>query len=226
MSKRVFIYARRSSKKNKSWTVSIEKQIKTIENECKENWYLVEWIYKDNQSGFKVWIRPEFNDMINKIKNANIKWRWERIDYIYVYWASRLCRNTEEARIIQDLVESWVIKIKSIHWDYSEWLDWQKRLIHDLIDAIYESMEKSEEAKINMDITYREKWKIARKAPYWYMFSRYKKFEINNENWEADIIKKVFNEYAKWEYTYKELSNHLNITWNQKNIYKKKLRNW
>ncbi len=223
MSKRIFIYARRSSKKNKSWTVSIEKQISSIKNECKINWYIIEWIYEDNQSGFRVWIRPEFNDMINMIKKANIKWIWEKIDYIYVYWASRLCRNTEEARIIQDLVEKWKIKIKSIHGDYSEWLDGQKRLIHDLIDAIYESMEKSEEAKINMDLTYREKWKIARKAAYWYIFSRYKKLEINNENWEADIIKKVFNEYSKWEYTYKELANHLNITWNQK-IYIK--RNW
>ncbi len=216
MKKRVLIYARRSSKKNKDSSISVKKQIDKLLLKCESKDYEVVWIYKDNQSGFKPWIRKEFNDMI-KLINKKYK-KWEKIDYIYVYWVSRLCRNTEESRLIEDLVNANKIKIKSLNWDYTDWLDAQLRLINDMNKAIFESKVKSEEAKINMDITYREKWRLAKILPYWYIlwWRSWRDVLINNEFNESDIVKKVFNDYAEWTYTYKDIAKNLDIIWYKK----------
>lgn len=224
MNKTVFIYARRSSEKNKENSVSIDKQIVEIKKKCENNKFNIEWIYKDNKSWFVKWKRDDFSNMLEEIKNRNIKWKWEKINYLYVYMVSRLARNREEANLIVDLVINNKLKILSIKETYEPWLKWEKKLIFDLTDAIYESKEKSQEWKKDMDIAYREKWKIARKLCFWYTLSwRWDraKVEINNENNEGNIVKLVFNEYSTWKYTYKSLKDKLNKDWHQKPYYKK-----
>lgn len=224
MNKTVFIYARRSSEKNKENSISIDKQITEIKKRCEEKWLIIEWVYKDNKSWFVKWKRDDFSKMLEDVKNRNIKWKWLKIDYLYVFMVSRLARNIEEANLIIDMVTNNKLKILSIRETYEPWLKWEKKLILDLTEATYESKEKSQNAKIDMDISYRDKWKIARKPCYWYTLSwRWDrtKIIINNENNEGNIVKLVFNEYSNWKYTYKTLKDKLNKDWYQKSYYKK-----
>lgn len=50
--KKVFIYARRSSEKNKDRSISIQLQIDTVQRECQKLGFEVVKVYKDNKSGF------------------------------------------------------------------------------------------------------------------------------------------------------------------------------
>lgn len=226
MSKKVFIYARRSSLKNKSWSISIDIQVKEIQKECIEKWLIIEWIYKDNQSSYTAWKRDDFNQMLKELENRNIKWKWERIEYLYVYMTSRLARNRKEANLIVDLIEEENLQILSMNESYDEWLKWQKKLIDDLTSAIYESKEKSEKGKKNMDETQRVKWKMTRRPPFWYKMEVdefwWNKMIINNDNNEAKIVKIIYENYATWNYTYKSISEYLNQNWYQKVIINKK----
>lgn len=224
MEKRVFIYARRSSEKNKGKSVSIEKQITEITKKCEKEWFIIEWIYQENKSWYVAWKRNEFLNMLEDIKNRNIKGKWNKIDYLYVYMVSRLARNKKEADVITELVINNKLKILSVKEAFESWLKWEKKLILDLTDAIYESKEKSEDWKYNMDISYKEKWKISQRLPYWYTIVwkwERSKVKITNEYNEWEIVKKVFNEYMTWKYTYVSLAKKLNKEWFQKSYSKK-----
>ena len=217
MSNTVFIYARRSSLKNKQDSISIDTQIKELKKECKERWLQIEWIYSDNESSFRAWKRDDFDKMLMELKKRNIKWKWKKIDYLYVYMVSRLARNRKEANLIIDLIEKENLQILSMNETYQEWYTWEKRLTDDLTNAIYESKEKSQKGKINMNETQRTKWKITRTPPFWYKMELdefwSKKMVINNNNNEAEIVKKVFQLYSTWSYTYKSLAEYLNSSW-------------
>lgn len=219
MTKRVFIYARRSSTKNKINSISIEKQIELIQRKCVEKWLIIEHVYQDNQSSFKAWIRDDFIEMLDEIENRNIFENWNKIDYLYVFMTSRLARNRQEANRIIDLVAEEKLKILSISEKYEEWYQWEKQLRYDLLEAEFESKKKSEEAKIHMDITYRNKWKISTKERFWYKIVGrwdYTELKINNDNNEANIVKSIFEDYSSWNYTYKSLAKSLNDGWYQK----------
>ncbi len=226
MSNKVFIYARRSSLKNKETSISINLQIQEIQKACIEKWLQIEWIYKDNQSSFKAWKRDDFDKMLKELEKRNIKWKWERIDYLYVYMTSRLARNRKEANLIIDLIEDENLQILSMNESYEEWLKWQKKLTYDLTNAIYESKEKSENGKKNMDETQKKERKITRRPPFGYKMVIddfwWKKMVLNNDNKESEIVKLVFELYSTWKYTYKWIAEYLNNNWYQKvNINKK-----
>ena len=226
MTKKVFIYARRSSLKNKSKSISVEIQIQELQKACIEKWLLIEWIYKDNQSSYTAWKRDDFNKMLDEITKRNIKWKWDKIDYLYVYMTSRLARNRKEANQILDFIEEENLQILSLDETYEEWLKWQKKLIDDLTLAIYESKVKSEKWKKNMDETLKKKWTLTRRPAFWYKM-------IINEFWdkqmvinkdEAEIVKKVFENYSTWNYTYKSIAQKLNKEWYQKTIRNKETK--
>ena len=86
----VFIYAKRSNWKDKQDLVSINKQIEDIKNECRKKWLQIEWIYIDNESILTEWKKIDFNKMINELKERNIKWKWKKIDYLYIYKKTNL----------------------------------------------------------------------------------------------------------------------------------------
>lgn len=50
--KKVFIYARRSSEKNKERSISIENQIDKIQTECRKRGYEIVEVFQDNKSSF------------------------------------------------------------------------------------------------------------------------------------------------------------------------------
>ena len=220
MSKKVFIYARRSNLKNKEDSISIDLQIQEIQKVCIEKWLEVDTIFKDNQSSFTAWKRNDFNKMIDELQKRNIKLKWDRIDYIYVYMASRLARNMDEANIIWNLIEKEEIQILSIDETYEEWLKWQKQLRIDLLNAEYSSKEKSEKGKKNMDTTQKKKGRLSRRPPFWYKMEIdefwTKKMVINNDNNESKIVKIVYEYYSTWNYTYKSLAEYLTDNWYQK----------
>lgn len=216
-----FIYARRSSQKNKSNSISVIKQIEELENGCNEKWLKIIWVYTDNKSWFIEWKRDEFNEMLDEINKRNLLWKWERVDFLYVYMTSRLCRNRVESNKIIPLIEDDEIEIISRNESYSPWLAWKKALIDDLNKAIYESKEKSEQWKINMDTYIREKWKIPTSPRYWYILDwRWDNTELLHENthWEKDLVIQAFKLYSTWEYTYKSLAEALNKKWYSKYV--------
>lgn len=225
---KVIIYARRSSLKNRADSISIEHQINEIKKECESKWLEVIWEYSDNESSYKAWKRDDFDKMLLDLKERNIKKKWDKVDYLFVYMVSRLARNREESNIILDLVEKENLKILSQKEFYEEGLKGQKRLAEDLNEAIYESREKSEDGKIHMDETQKKSWKIARKACFWYTFIFDEHWErkriINTANNEDEVVRKVFELYKTGKYSYESLADYLNKQWYTKKISIKKTK--
>lgn len=206
---KVFLYARRSNKKNQERAISIEKQLEAMRLHCQIHWYEIIEEFYETQSGFKEWIRKEYGRMIESIKDRNISGKWERIDKIIVYIASRLCRNHAEAYEIQSLVEREEIIVESVTESFNtdSGVKWKRSLVEALTLATFESKEKSTEGKKNMDITY-SRWEIAGVAPYWY--SKVSKKKILVEEAEASIVKEVFKLYSTGKYSYEKIKDYLN----------------
>lgn len=217
--KRVFIYARRSDKRKKWKSVSIDNQIQDLQYECDKKWFIVEKIIEENQSWYIPWARNDFNSMIEELKNRNIRWKWNYIDYVFVKMPSRLSRNSADTKLILDLLEQEVVEIYSLSDGFVKWVIARKKFEHDLIEAKYFSEERSIEWKSDMDSSTKEKWTICWNVPFWYRDEwrkEYRKVLINNNNNEANIVKEIFEEYSTWKYTWKSLANHLNLKWYQK----------
>ncbi len=210
---KVFLYARRSNKKNQDRAISIEKQLEEMHKVCKEKWYEVLDTFQETQSGFKEWKRREFDRLLSSIKSRNIENKWERVDRVVVYLASRLCRNSAEAYELQMLIESEIVIFESITETFWENLEGKRLIINALTTAIYESKGKSTEWKKNMDLTY-SRWEIAWVCPYGYTKISKKKIETNLN--EAEIVREIFNLYSTWEYTYESLAQHLNSEWKKR----------
>lgn len=224
MTKKVFLYARRSNITNKDSSISIKGQREDLENACKHYWYKIIWSYSDNCSWYEGSVRNEFNKMMEEINKRNIEWKWEKVDILFTNYTSRLWRNRGDADVLIPLVEKELIQIHSLEeWLYEN-LDWYKRFLDDVNTAIYESKLKSQNWKKNRDKTYRL-WIILPEQPlYWYKIEwtgDYRKWVINNDNNEAELVQKVFHLYSSWEYTYKSLAEHLNKEWYQVSYRKK-----
>lgn len=213
--KKIFIYARRSNTKGQWVSISIEKQIEEMERECKYEWYQIVAIYKDNKSWYKSGKRDDFTAMIEAIEEHNIKGRWERIDAVMVYMASRLCRNRQEAHKIEWMVEDETIQFFSLLERYTDDLSSRERFIHDINKAIYESKYKSTDAKKNMDRA-AQKGRLTRKPPYGYKVV-WRDFDskviIDNNYQAAEVVKKSFELYATGKYWYETLAQELNWLW-------------
>lgn len=207
---KVFLYARRSNKKNQDRAISIEKQLEEMHKLCKEKWYEVLDTFQETQSGFKEWKRREFDRLLSSIKTRNVDNKWERVDRVIVYLASRLCRNSAEAYELQMLIENEVVVFESVTEIFAENLAGKRLLISALTTAIYESKEKSTEGKKNMDLTY-SRGEIAWVCPYGY--TKISKKEIQKQAKESEIVTEIFSLYSTWEYTYESLAEHLSTEW-------------
>ena len=126
--KKVFIYVRRSS------DISIEKQIEEIQKICNKEWFVVEWIYKDNQSIYTDWKNKEYSKMLNDIEKRNHSEK--QINIIYVYTISKLVKNIEKLNDIKDFISNNDIQILSLKESYQEGLKWKQSLIDDLNEII------------------------------------------------------------------------------------------
>lgn len=222
--KKIFIYARRSNTKGQWVSISIEKQIEEMDNNCRKNWYEIVAIYKDNKSSYTSGKRDDFTKMLEAIEERNTKKRGERIDAVMVYMASRLCRNRKEAHIIEWMVEDETIQFLSIKEKYGNDLSSKERFIHDINAAIYESKHKSVDAKKNMDQA-GQKWRLTRKPPYWYKVvwrGFDSKVVFDEENKASEVIKKAFELYGTGKYHYDSLAEELNRQWYRKTV---KIRN-
>jgi DNA invertase Pin-like site-specific DNA recombinase len=204
---KVLLYARRSNKKNQDRAISIEKQLEAMRNYCKEKWYEIVEEFHEIQSSFKEWKRIQYDKLLNEIKNRNVNWKWEKIDKLIVYIASRLCRNSQEAFELQLLVENEIVIIESVTENFWHTLAGKRMLINALTAAIYESKEKSTEWKKNMDLTY-SRWEVAWVAPFWYR--KISKKELITIPEEEEIVIKIFNLYKTWTYTFEKVANELN----------------
>ena len=218
MTSRVFIYARRSDKRKKWKSISIDDQKNALIKECNKKWFVIDKIIEENNSWFIPGARDDFNSMIEELIERNVKKKWEYIDYVFIKMPSRLSRNNIDTKIILDLLKKEIVMLYSLSdWETSSLVS-MKKLEKDLIDAEYESKEKSVEGWKNMDEATKERWTICIAIPYWYKriwTKEYWKVLINNDNNEADIVKEIFEEYSTWKYTCKSLSNHLNLKWYQ-----------
>ena len=103
---RVAIYARKS--KHVSQSESIKNQIDLCKNYCINNIdYVKVEEYRDDGYTGKNTIRPDFQRLLNDIKN-------NKIDIILVYRVDRLCRNTKDFYSILDILDVYNIQLKSI----------------------------------------------------------------------------------------------------------------
>jgi len=219
MTKRVFIYSRRSDKRKKWVSISIDDQKSDLIKVCKDKWYIIDKVLEENDTWFIAWKRSVFNEMIRELRERNIKGKWEYIDYVFIKMPSRLSRNNIDTQLILDLLDEEVVEIYTL----SDWIikgiQSRRKFEHDLIDAEYFSKEKSYEWRKNMDKTTKNKWRICINPPFWYKKEWYNNYEeviLNNDNNEANIVKEIFEEYSTWKYTTKSLATHLNLKGYQK----------
>ena len=214
MTKRVFIYARRSDKSKKWTSISIDDQKTALIKECKKKWFIIDKIIEENQSWFVSWRREKFNDMIKELKERNIRWKWNYIDYVFIKKPNRISRNDEDTKLIIDLLDKEIVGLYSLSdWETSSLMSMQK-LEKDLIDAKYESKVKSAEWWIHMDEATKNVWTICITPPYWYkrIWSKdYWKIVHNYDNDEANVVKEIFEEYSTGKYTISSMVNHLNL---------------
>ena len=222
----VFIYARRSSEKNRESSISIEKQKEELQYACEKRWFEVIGVFEDNKSAYTEWKRDEFSKMLEEVKNRNVRKKWQKVDYIYVYFISRLSRNFAEWDEIKTLVMNDSIKILSIKEstiDCSE-LDGKKNFVRILTDAIFDSLEKSIEALINMDKTYKRGW-LARTLPYGYqqLWRKGNSYLILDERHNAaKAVRECFELYSTWRHTYDSLV----VEFKKRGYKKYKIENW
>lgn len=157
--KKVFIYARRSSEKNKERSISIQLQIDTVQAECERRGFEVVKVFKDNKSGFVAGKRDEFAEMLKEIGRRNVNGVGERIDYLFVYMGSRLARNFDEGSVITKLIMDnhlEVFSIKEKMMDCSTNAG-KRAWVEIMTEAVFDSVEKSTNASVNMDTAFREK---------------------------------------------------------------------
>ncbi len=217
---KVFIYARRSSTKNKETSVSIEKQIEILTNFSWKCWFNIINVFKDNASWFKANNRDDFTRMLEEIETRNLKAKnpKNQIDYVLVYTASRLSRNREEANKIANLVEDEHLRIMAIDKQYPDTNAWKESLIHDLNKEIFFSKKLSTEGKVNMDRTYMKGTRFPRNPPYGYRIDWRKdnsRVVVDDYYKASELVVKIFEYYSTWDYTYLSLANKLNEEWYQ-----------
>ena len=201
-----FIYARRSNEKNKLTSVSIEIQKEQLTRVCTNNDIKVVDTFAEVRSAYKKWRRDEFNRMLDEVVRRNIKWKWERIDYIYVYFVSRLARNFEEWDLLKQLVMNDIIQIKSFQegsFDTTT-IDGKQKLVELMSNAVFESAKRSRDGVINMDTTFRQ-WRIATQIPYWYIrigSGDSGRIILDTNYNAADRAKECFELYSTGKHTY------------------------
>lgn len=204
-----FVYARRSNEKNKLTSVSIDIQKEQLIRTCTEKGIKVVEVFEEVKSAYKKWNRDEFNRMLDEVVKRNVKWKWERIDYIYVYFVSRLARNFEEWDLLKQLVMGDVIQIKSVQeasFDTTN-LDGKQKLVELMSNAVFESAKKSRDGVINMDTTFR-KWRVATHIPYWYIrvgSGDSGRIILDTNYSAAEIVRECFELYSTGKYTYESL---------------------
>ncbi len=220
-----FIYARRSNEKNKLTSVSIDIQKEQLMRTCADNDIKVVEVFEEIKSAYKKWRRDEFNKMLDEVVKRNIKWKWERIDYIYVYFVSRLARNFEEWDLLKKLVMDDIIQIKSVQetsFDTAT-LDGKQKLVELMSNAVFESAKKSRDAIINMDSTF-IKWRIGTKLPYGYIrigSGDNRKIILDTTHRASDVVRECFELYSTGKYTYESLFREINKRWFVKYSYYK-----
>ena len=219
--KKVFIYARRSSEKNKERSISIENQIDKIQTECRKRGYEIVEVFQDNKSSFVAWKRDDFSRMLMEIKKRNIKNIGEKIDCVYVFMASRLARNFEEGDILRNYIMENVIEVLSMT---EAGIDcstlWGKKVLVEMMtDAVFDSLEKSRNGTINMDTAYTSKWSLSGKLCRWYIkVGRGDKtsVEIDTKYRINEAVITCFELYSTGEYNYENLAEKLNKMWFRK----------
>ncbi len=221
----VFIYARRSSEKNRDTSISIDKQLEELMEICEKKWFEIIWSFQDNKSAYTEWKRDQFSNMLDEVRKRNIKGIWKKVDYIYVYFISRLSRNFEEGNEITQLVLDDKIKVLSKKERMIDCgsLDWKKTFVELLNEAMFDSKEKSLESIINMDQTYK-KWRIAGNMPYGYISigkkdNNFVAFDNNHD--AAKVVKECFELYSTGKYTYDSITDEFKKRWYKRYTIKK-----
>lgn len=214
MAKKAFIYARRSSEKNRERSISIETQIETLVAECKKQGLEVAGIFKDNKSGFVAGKRDDFSRMLKEIRDRNVRKQGERVDCLFVYMASRLARNFEEEVILRDYVMDDVVEVLSVQEriDCST-LAGKKYLVEKMLDATFDSLEKSKHGTINMDMAYWGKGSLSGRLPRGYVkvgTGDRARVEIDTKYRINEAVVSCFQLYATGEHTYESLTAELN----------------
>jgi DNA invertase Pin-like site-specific DNA recombinase len=220
-----FIYARRSNEKNKLTSVSVPIQKENLTRVCNEQNIEVIDAFWEIKSAYKKGKRDEFNRMLDEVVSRNIKWKWARIDYIYVYFVSRLARNFEEWDLLKKLVMDDVIQIKSIQetsFDTTT-IDGKQKLVELMSNAVFESAKKSRDAIINMDSTF-IRGRIGTKLPYGYIrigSGDNRKIILDTNHKASDVVRECFELYATGKYTFESLFQEINKRWFRRYTYYK-----
>lgn len=191
---KIGIYARKS--KHDPQSDSVKNQINLCKEYCNNlvctsiNEY-----YDDGYTG-KNTIRPDFQRLLNDIKN-------NKIDMILIYKFDRLCRNTKDFYSILDLLDLYNIRLKSITEDFD--LNSTTGRAMAGMHSIFSQFEReciSERIKDNMyELAKLGRW-LGGPAPFGYKFN--KVIESNKtlcylveNDIQADVVKILYSKFIK-----------------------------
>lgn len=153
--------------------------------------------------------------MLKEIDRRNVKGIGERIDYLYVFMGSRLARNIDEAHLITKLIMENTIEVLSIKENMMDCSTnaGKKAWAETIKEAIFDSIEKSANASINMDTAFREKGSISGHLNKGYIKvgnGDNSRIEVDTKYHINEAVILCFELYATGRYTYEEVAKELN----------------
>lgn len=193
---RIGIYARKS--KHDPQSDSIKNQINLCKEYCKNLTYTSISEYSDDGFTGKNTIRPDFQKLLNDIKN-------NKIDMILIYKFDRLCRNTNDFYSILNLLDLYNIRLKSITEDFD--LNSTTGRAMAGIHSIFSQFEReciSERIKDNMyELAKVGRW-LGGPAPFGYKFNKVIEnnktlcYLVENDI-QADTVKTLYSKFIKFK---------------------------
>ncbi|MCK8826086.1 recombinase family protein [Fuchsiella alkaliacetigena] len=199
--KKAVIYARVSTTKQAEEGSSIEAQIKQLQNYAVENNYDVIERYVDRGESARTADRPEFQRMINDIKNNP-----DDYDAVLIHKTDRFARNREDSIVYKSILRrDCDVDVISIKEDFGDGP--VAKMVEGVLESVAEfySENLSNEVKKGMEQRISE-GKVVSEPPYGYIINSQGKLEVYEP--EAKVIRYIFSQYIKGEGS-KQISREL-----------------
>ncbi len=196
-------YVRVSSHEQAERNISIPSQIDQINNYCKQNWYIIEKVYKEENSAYK-WKRKVFNELLKDLKENN------KIKWLIVFKFDRLSRNLDDFVKVDKIIRNKDLELLSVTEPMLNSYLW-RYMVRDMQNR---AILYSEELSFRVKLWIRKKlqlwWDVWWYVPFWYDKINWKLIP----NQKAKIIKDIFTLYSYWIYWIRELTKIIKEKYN------------
>ena len=192
------IYCRKSSEDEDRQAQSLETQLSLLEECAKRDSLDVVDVLQESRSAKNSNNRPQFNSMIERIKN-------NEVDGILVAHLDRLSRNGSESAIITNLLEQG--KLKEIKTPSNTFNSAQDILFMDINFAFSSYYSRNLSIRVKEgNLTKLKRGEFPNRAPFGYIN---KDGKIHPNPPKSETVKKIFELYATGNYNLRQLAKTL-----------------